>query len=73
MEPICFPQLFLGLLLRKSRSAISLSLVKVPEAFAKVNSIQFPLDPRVANKTNVLKKSIRKQRCKELGNILNKL
>ena len=73
MEPICFPQLFLGLLLRKSRSAISLSLVKVPEAFAKVNSIQFPLVPRVANKTNVLKKSRRRQRCKELRNTLNKL
>ena len=72
-----FPQLFLGLLLRKRRSAIgqliSLSLVDVPEAFAKVNSIQFPLVPRVANKTNVLKKSRRRQRCKELRNTLNKL
>ena len=59
MEPIRFP-LFLGLLLKERRSAvgqlISLSLVKVPAVFAKVNSIQFPLVPRVANKTNVLKK-----------------
>ena len=59
MEPISFP-LFLGLLLKERRSAvgqlISLSLVKVPAVFAKVNSIQFPLVPRVANKTNVLKK-----------------
>ena len=77
MEPIRFPQLFLGLLLKERRSAIgqliSLSLVKVPAVFAKVNSIQFPLVLRVANKTNVLKKSMRRQRCKELRNILNKL
>ena len=55
-----FPQLFLGLLLRKRRSAIgqliSPPLVTVPEVFAKVTSVQFPLFPGVENKTNVLKK-----------------
>ena len=45
MEPKCVPQLFRGSLLGTRRSAIgqffSVSLVTVPEVFAKVNSPQF--------------------------------
>ena len=45
LEPKCIPQLFLGSLVETRRSAIgqffSLSLVTVPEVFAKVNSVQF--------------------------------
>ena len=46
LEPKCVLQLFLGSLLGMRRSAIGqfffLSLVTIPEAFAKVNSAQFP-------------------------------
>ena len=53
MEPKCVPQVFLGRLLGTRRSAIgqffSLSLVTVPDVFAKVNSAQFPLVSKVAN------------------------
>ena len=42
LEPNCAPQLLLGSLLGKP------SLVSVPEAFAKVNSTQFPW--RIAQK-----------------------
>ena len=38
---------------------ISPPLVTVPEVFAKVTSVQFPLFPGVENNTNVLKKSPR--------------
>ena len=54
MEPKCIPQLFLGWLLGTRWSAIgqffSLSLVTVPEVFAKENSAQFPLVSKLANK-----------------------
>ena len=46
LEPKCVPQLFPGSLLGMRRSAIGqfffLSLVTIPEVFAKVNSAQFP-------------------------------
>ena len=46
LEPKCVPQLFLGSLLWTRRSSVShffyLSLVTIPEVFAKVNSTQFP-------------------------------
>ena len=46
LEPKCVPQLFLGSLLWTRWSSVShffyLSLVTIPEVFAKVNSTQFP-------------------------------
>ena len=36
LEPRCVPQLFLGLLLGMRQSAFSLSLVTVPEVYAKL-------------------------------------
>ena len=45
LEPKCLPQLFLGSLLETRRSAIGqflcLSLLTVPEVFAKIYSTQF--------------------------------
>ena len=46
LEPKCFPQWFVGSLLGTDRSVIDqffpLSLVTVPEVFAKINSLPSP-------------------------------
>ena len=67
LEAKCFPQLFVGSLFGTRRSAIgqvlSLSLVTVPEVFAKANSAQVPSRFKVANKyRNVILPSKHRQR-----------
>ena len=67
LEPKCFPQLFVGSLFGTRRSAIgqvlSLSLVTVPEVFAKVNSALVPSCFKVANEyCNVILPSKHRQR-----------
>ena len=53
LDPICIPQLFLGLLLGTSRSAIGQLFFPVPknipEVFAKVISDQLPSLSKVVN------------------------
>ena len=70
LEPNWVPQLFLGSFLGRSQSAIGqffpLSLVTVPEVFAKVNSVQFLLASWVANlQSFFVRKQVREQSIQE--------